>query len=68
MRFDYTQGRPAKYLVSVYAFNVHDLYFYADYKAAKAGFNELGKTPHDRGTVLSLYDLKNDVRKEFTRC
>jgi hypothetical protein len=68
MRFDYTNGRPAKYLVSIYCFNCHDLLLYPDYRTAKAAFKKLKEEPHDKGTVLSLYDYQKDVRKEMVRC
>lgn len=67
MRFDYTHGNKAKYMVSLYGFNVEDHYYCDTYKGAKAVYDGLLGASHAKGTVLSLSDLTKDVRKEFKR-
>lgn len=67
MRFDYTKGQEARYMTSVYGVNVEDHYYYHIYKEAKAAFDRLKGLEHEPGTSISVYDLKNDVKKEFAR-
>lgn len=69
MKFDRTKGKKARYLVSVYGWNVEDRYYYHYYREAKALFNEIkGKrTTSGNGNVVSVYDIEKDVRKDFAR-
>jgi hypothetical protein len=65
MRFDYTHGKGAKYLVSLYGFNVEDKYYCDTYKEAKRIFNSIKMGKHAEGTVVSLTDMQKDYRKMF---
>ena len=67
MKFDCTGGKPAKYAVRKYSWNVNDTFYYSDYKSAKAKLNELAEATTEKGTVLSLYDINKDIRKEFIK-
>lgn len=67
MKFDCTDGKPAKYAVRKYSWNVNDTFYYSDYKSAKAKLNELATTTKEKGTALSLYDINKDIRKEFIK-
>lgn len=66
MRFDYTHGNEAKYMVSLYGWNVQDYYYYASYKDAKEAFKNIQSEGH-KDVALSLWDLKKDVRKEYVK-
>lgn len=67
MRFDYTKGEEAKYVVSLYNWNINDHLYYHTYKEAKEHFNKLKNGFFPEGTVVSIYDLKKDVRKAFKK-
>lgn len=67
MNFDYTHGRGAKYLVSLYGFNVEDRYYCDTYKEAKRIFKAIKDSKQTEGTVLSLTDMVKDFRKEFIK-
>lgn len=64
MKFDYTHGKTAKYMVSVHGWNVSDQYYYADYRSAKEMFRRIvGR--QQNGISVSLWDMVKDFRKEF---
>lgn len=65
MTFDYTNGEKAKYMVSVYAWNVEDRYIYHTYKEAKAMFDKVSHSSLEEGTSVSLYDMIKDIKKAF---
>lgn len=65
MRFDHTEGKKAKYMVSLYGWNVHDVYYYHYGREAKAAFEALKGKPNKPGTVISIYDMVTDTRKAF---
>lgn len=67
MRFDYTHGEGAKYLVSLYGFNVEDHYYYHTYREAKRAFKTIKDSKQAEGTILSLTDIVKDCRKEFMK-
>lgn len=67
MKFDYTHGNKAKYIVSIYGWNVADHYYCDSYKGAKQLFDSIKSEKHEEGTILSLSDSIKDVRKEFVR-
>lgn len=67
MVFDHTKGERAMYMVSVYRWNVQDRHFYSNYREAKAFFNALKEEDHEKGTVISLYNVPKDIRKEFVK-
>lgn len=66
MRFDHTKGKTARYVVTLYGWNVEDHSYFHYYKEAKSLFDRL-KGHQDCGTVLSIYDLSKDVRKDFIK-
>lgn len=65
MKFDHTQGKEARYIVSIYAWNVNDMYYYHTFKDAKALYNRIKEEGLERGTILSISDMKKDIRKGF---
>lgn len=67
MRFYRNKGKPAKYLVSVYGWNIEDKYYYSAYKDAKEFFNTIKDKETKAGNAVSVYDMKNDIRKDFAR-
>ena len=67
MRFDYTQGKKAKYIVSVHSWNVSDHYYCNCYKQAKELFDKLRENKEFKGRTVSVYDLKNDIQKNFAK-
>ena len=67
MRFDYTHGNRAKYIVSLYGWNVGDHYYCDSYKQAKRIFDDIKNREHEKGTTLSLSDIAKDIRKEFMK-
>ena len=66
MRFDYTKGQVAKYMVSIHRESGDDFYYFHYFKGAKELFDS-AKTREAEGTSLSLYDMKKDIRKEYAR-
>lgn len=67
MRFDRTNGKNARYMVNIYGNSVEDHYYYHYYKDADGMFNSLLRIPHEKGTIISIYDLQKDIRKAFQR-
>ena len=67
MKFNYTHGNKAKYMVNLYGWDVEDHYYCDTYKAAKKLFDSIRERDHEEGTVLSITDLTKDIRKEFVR-
>lgn len=69
MRFDYTHGLEAKYMVSVYGDTVCDHYYFHYYNAAKKMFNNIVADCGGGfyGYTISICDIKKDVRKDFAR-
>lgn len=68
MRFFHTHGKDAKYLISLYNWNLEDHHYYDTFAEARKAFNKFvdGDTL-EKDTVVSMYDLKKDVRKAFVR-
>ena len=69
MKFDFTEGKSAIYMVSIYDHvGCHDQLYYHYYRDAEAKLKELSESGfYESGTVMSLYDIKKDVRKRFIR-
>ncbi len=67
MRFDKTNGKEARYMVTLYGWNVEDHYYCDSYKAAKMIFDEISHKDHEKGVALSIYDMKKDIRKAFIK-
>ena len=69
MKFDFTKGKPARYLVGIYMPNgCHDHIYYHYYKEAKQKIKQLIDSKHyEKGTRISLSDIKKDIRKEYIR-
>lgn len=67
MKFDRTHGKEAMYMVSIYAFNVQDQYYFHYFKDAKKFFDEMLQVPQGKGVVISIWDIKNDIRKAFKK-
>ena len=61
MRFDYTHGEKARYVVSVYGELVNDSYFFADYEKAKKMFGEISDEYTDKPNqrvIIAVWDIK----------
>ena len=67
MKFDYTNGKTAKYGVTVYSWNVNDINYFHYLKDAKAFFEKLKNKEYEPDTIISIYDLKKDIRKSYMR-
>ena len=67
MRFDRTSGKEARYMVTLYGWNVEDHYYCDSYKAAKKIFDGISHKDHEKGVALSIYDMKKDIRKAFIK-
>ena len=67
MKFDYTKGKSAKYMVSLYGWNVQDRYYFHYMKEAKDTFEQIKANHLKAGLIASIYDLKTDERKAFAR-
>ena len=58
MKFDYTKGQEAKYMVSTYRWNGEDKYYVHSMETAEKLFEEL-KRDFNEG-IISIYDLEKD--------
>lgn len=67
MIFDRTNGKEAKYMVTLYGWNVNDGYYFHYMKDAKETFEKLKSEYLAEGLVVSIYDLKEDKRKAFAK-
>ena len=67
MRFDCTHGNKAKYIVSLYGWDVEDHFYCDTFKNAKRIFNIAKGTKFRKGTALSLYNIQKDIRKEYVK-
>ena len=67
MRFDRTNGKEVRYMVTLYGWNVEDHYCCDSYKTAKKIFDEISHKDHEKGVALSIYDMKKDIRKAFIK-
>ena len=68
MKFDYTHGKPARYLVAITWWNGRDLYYFNAYRGAINLYNTiLTNNDYPTGSAISLYDIRKDVRKEFSK-
>lgn len=75
MRFDFTDGKEPKYIVTVYRFNQDDKYYFSDYKEARKFYKDCEgnwERFHNnfKGgplTVVSLSNMITDKRLEFRR-
>jgi hypothetical protein len=67
MKFDFTKGKPARYLVGIYMPDgCYDHLYYHYYREAKRKLNDLKNSGHyEKGTHMSLLDMIKDERKEF---
>lgn len=66
MKFDYTKGEKAKYMVGVYRELVDDQYYVHSMAEAKKLFNNLAMK-ESKGTAVSIYDLAKDIRKAYIK-
>jgi hypothetical protein len=67
MKFDYTHGNSAKYMVSIHRWNGSDQYYCESFKQAKDLFNQVTEKGLENETSVSIWDMKKDIRKEFAR-
>lgn len=65
MKFNYTRGKEARYMVHVYAWNVNDMYYVHYYKDARRLYESILTGTLESGTAVSIYDIKKDIRKAF---
>jgi hypothetical protein len=59
MKFDYTHGKEAKYIVSLYSWNVSDHYYMSDLDVAEKVYEKIVKNCK-KGDLVSIYDIKKD--------
>lgn len=66
MRFDYTEGKVANYLVSAHYETVSDYYYFHYLKAANEVFERIvnNHNPKER-IIIALDDLVKDKRKKL---
>ena len=67
MKFDFTHGKSAKYLVSVHRWDISDQYYVHSMKDAKEIFENLKVKNQPSDTTISIYDLIRDIRKDYVR-
>lgn len=67
MKFDYTKGKKARYLVNIYGWNASDQYYFHYFREAKEMFNNIKEKSLKEGRSVSIYDLTKDIRKEFAK-
>ena len=67
MKFDYTDGNEARYMVSVYGWNIEDQYYVHTMFEARKLFKGLTEAHKDSNVAISIYNLSTDTRKEFIR-
>lgn len=67
MRFDRTKGLKAKYIVTLYGWNVDDRYYCHYFRDAKAIFESIKAKGLEKGSATSIYDLEKDERKAFAK-
>lgn len=65
MKIDRTEGLEAKWLVSINRWNVDDFYYFHYYKDAKTLFDDA--VIKEKGATISIWDMKKDTRKDYTR-
>lgn len=67
MNIDRTKGEEARYVVNVYWDCISfDRYYYHGYREAKKFYDNV-VSDAEQGVTVTLYDLKNDVRKAYYR-
>lgn len=67
MRFNCTKGKSAKYIVSLYGWDIEDRWYYHYFKDAKARFKQIMVSQLKEGYVASIFDLEKDERKAFAK-
>lgn len=67
MKFDYTQGKEPRYVASAYAWNLNDAYYTHYLKDAEEIFEKLKGNTWEGDVIISVYDLKLDIRKKYFR-
>ena len=65
MKFDYTHGKPAKFMVTVYGWNIEDRFLYNTYADAEKQYKIICAKDYDNDWATSLYDLVKDERKAY---
>ena len=65
MRIDYSKTGKPKYMVGAHSLMYDDFYYFDTYRDAKNFFDNI-KMRREKGTRINLYDIKKDIRKEFT--
>ena len=63
MKFNYSEK--AKYMVSIYGWNVCDHLYYESLEKAEAKYEELCKQDYALGTLVSLYNLATDQHEAY---
>lgn len=74
MKFDFTNGEKANYMVNLYIWDEKtgmwgggDHMYYHSFAEAKSKFKELSDQPMEPNTVISVDDMHKDIRKLFKR-
>ena len=65
MKFDYTHGKKAKYMVSFHTELIGDQYYFSDFHNANEMFKRMANEEREKGTAVSLYDMATDTRKKY---
>ena len=61
MKFNYTHGKTARYIVSLYKFNCNDKYYCHYYTDAERIFNSI--ISREKDGTCSIYDLRTNALK-----
>ena len=64
MRFDYTKGQKARYIVSVYWDDIVEDHYYFHYFGESLAMYDKLKSDAKEGTHINLYDMVKDIRKK----
>lgn len=69
MIFDFTKGKATRYMLSIYMPDgCNDQLYYHYYREAKAKYESLKNSGYyEKGTIISIYDMKQDVSTECAR-
>lgn len=70
MRFDYTKGAEARYMVSLHEELTYDCYYFGNYQSAKRFYDGAvaeARSAKRENLSISLTDIIKDVRKAFTK-
>ena len=67
MRFYYNKEKEPKYMVSLYAWNIEDHWYYDNMRQAKDKVMNLTETEWESDVTISLHNMRRDERKIFIK-